>query len=323
MGNDEVTARENLQFGDIKAVILENSQLSLNVFPELGAKIYDLIYKPIRKNVLWHNPQVKPRRVPFGTAFDDVWCGGWDEIFPNDAPSIVGSEKYPDMGEIWSIPWDYSIISRRESGKDAVTLTTSTTGPISPCKITRSVTLVKDEPAFHLSYTLKNVGDTTTRFLWKLHPSFEINDSSSILIPGRTGIVDPRYQSLYDRSGHKYQWPNTTGIDGATIELDKVPPPSAHTCSLHYVTDLREGWAKLRNPRDNYQITISFPKEVFHTIWLFLAYGGYRSLYTVVIEPSTSYPYDLAEAIREGRHSSLQPDQTLECKVDAELALTA
>lgn len=317
----EVKVTDAWSFNGIKAIILENSQLRATVFPELGAKIYDITYKPIQKNILWHNPRIKPSMVAFGTTFDDVWCGGWDEIFPNDAPSTVNGEKYPDMGEVWSIPWDYEIKHEENvSNKDAVTLTTKTSSPISACRITRSMTLIDHEPAIHLVYTLKNTGTATMKFLWKLHPSFEINDSCTIQIPGTVGIVDPRYQRLYSKSSYRYDWPKAVGNDGKPVDISKILPPSARTCSLHYVTDLRGGWVKLLNPKENFQVTISFPKEVLHTIWLFLAYGGYRSLYTAVIEPSTSYPYDLAEAIQEGRCSELEPDQELRCKVDVELS---
>ncbi len=102
--------------------------------------------------------------------------------------------------------------------------------------------------------------------------------------------------------------------------MSKVPSPTAHTCSLHYVTDLEDGAVKLMNPKDNVDVKISFPKQVLNNIWLFLAYGGYRSLYTAVIEPSTSYPYDLAQAISEGRTSHLDPGKSMNCDIDVELS---
>jgi len=66
--------------------------------------------------------------------------------------------------------------------------------------------------------------------------------------------------------------------------------------------------------------TIRFPREVFNNVWLFLAYGGWRSVYTAVIEPSTSYPYDLAQAIKEGHCSRLDPDMVLSCEIEVELS---
>lgn len=319
MSGQRVTVNDDWSYRGIRSVALENEFVRVLVFPELGAKIYDLIYKPSQKNVLWHNPQVKPTKVPLGAAFDDVWCGGWDEIFPNDAPCNVNGEHYPDMGEAWSTAWSYSII-RLDDRSETATLVTSVMTPITPCRITRSLTLRAGEPKIHLRYLLENVGQDALKFLWKIHPAFQINETCSIEIPAKTGIVDPRYTHLYSQSSHRYHWPNAQTKGGERIDLSKVPPPTSHTCALHYVTDLEDGAVKLMNSQDNVDVKISFPKQILNNVWLFLAYGGYRSLYTAVIEPSTSYPYDLGQAIGEGRTSHLIPRQSLTCNIDVELS---
>ena len=323
MDQDAVLVSEDCSFKGLRTVVLENSFLRVTVFPELGAKIYDLIYKPLKKNLLWHNPRIAPRKVPFGGRFDDAWCGGWDEIFPNDAASVVEGESYPDMGEIWPLEWDCTVT--REAGSqpyDSATLVTSTYSPITPCKITRYLTLRKNESNIHLQYVLENVGYSTVKFLWKLHPAFDINESCTIEIPAKTGIVDPRYRSLYSESSYTYGWPNAIRSDGKRADLSRVPPPSDRTCSLHYVTDLEDGWFMLRNPKEKMDVKFTFPKDVLNSVWLFLAYGGWRSLYTAVIEPSTSYPYDLAQAIKEGRYSKLDPSQKLTCNIEVEVSST-
>lgn len=319
MRRETVTVDEDWSYRGIRSVLLENEFVRVLVFPELGAKIYDLIYKPFQKNVLWHNPRIKPTKVPLGAAFDDVWCGGWDEIFPNDAPCNVNGERYPDMGEAWSIAWGYSII-RPEERPETATLVTSVTTPITPCRLVRSLTIRAGEPTMHLRYLLENVGQDAVNFLWKIHPAFDINESCSIGVLAKTGIVDPRYAHLYSESSRRYRWPVAQSKGGGRIDLSRVSPPTAHTCSLHYVTDLEDGAVKLMNPMDNVDVKISFPKQILNNIWLFLAYGGYRSLYTAVIEPSTSYPYDLAQAISEGRTSHLNPGQSLTCDIHVELS---
>jgi len=311
-----IIATDNSAYRGNRMVILENNLLSLTVLPELGAKIYDLIYKPTQKNLLWHHPRIFPHKVPLGAAFDDVWAGGWDEIFPNDAPCIVGGERYPDMGEVWSTEWDYSII---RNDPQSATLSTITKTPISASRLTRTITIREDEASLSIRYLIENIGQDTLRFLWKIHPAFDVNETCTIHIPAKTGIVDPRYRQLYSKSSQKYPWPKVRSRDGVTVDLSSVPLASTHICSLHYVTDLSDGFVVLRNPRDNVDVRINFDKETLHTIWLFLDYGGYRSLYTAVIEPSTSYPYDLSQAIREGRFSRLEPGQQLSCRIDLQV----
>jgi len=195
----KVTITNDWTYRKIRTVILENEYLKLTVLPEIGAKIYDIIYKPQQKNLLWHNPRIPPMKAPFGAAFDDVWSGGWDEIFPNDAPCNYDGERYPDMGEVWSIPWNYSV-SRTEERPQAVTLVTSVTSPITPCKLTRTLTLKEGEASIHLQYALENLSHTSLKFLWKLHPALAINETCSIEIPASRGIIDPRYRHLYSET---------------------------------------------------------------------------------------------------------------------------
>ena len=295
-------------------IIVENELLRVVIIPELGGKIYDIVFKPLWKNILWHNPRISPRKVPFGVAFDDVWSGGWDEIFPNDAASVLNGEKYPDMGEIWSIPWDYSITN--DKPKKSITVTISAFSPISTCKIVRALTLNEYDSRIFLHYSLQNIGQNQMRFLWKLHPAFAVNDSCTIIIDGGKTIVDSRYRQFFEPKSHEYHWPNSTRKGGEPFDVSKVRSQSDNTCTLHYVTELKEGSVALRNPREKADVVLKFPKEILNCVWLFLPYGGYRGIYNAVIEPSTSYPYDLSQAIQEGHYSKLDPNERLDADVE-------
>jgi hypothetical protein len=50
-----------------------------------------------------------------------------------------------------------------------------------------------------------------------------------------------------------------------------------------------------------------------------MTFGGWRGLYTVVLEPCTNLPKDLATACRAGRCASINPGAALETTVVAEL----
>ena len=75
------------RLGPLATVDLENRWLKVRVLPEVGAKIYDLIWKPTGRNILYHNPRIAPQVYPIESEFDNYWCGGWDEA-PN--PPISG-----------------------------------------------------------------------------------------------------------------------------------------------------------------------------------------------------------------------------------------
>ncbi len=60
------------------------------------------------------------------------------------------------------------------------------------------------------------------------------------------------------------------------------------------------------------------PPEVPY-VWFFLTYGGWRGLYTAVIEPCTNMPKDLAEAARLGQSARLEPGEEFSTTVSVAL----
>jgi hypothetical protein len=306
---------DDWSFRGFSAVILENELLRLSVFPDLGAKVYDLVYKPSMTNILWHNPRIPLGRPSFGSRFDDVWSGGWDEIFPTDAESVVEGVRYPEMGEVWGLPWKYEIEQRRHS----VSVTTKVVCPISPAEITRKITLRGGDTGARFYYEIRNLSSDEIRFLWKVHAAFPINDECRIDIEAKRGIVDPKYS---DGIGSKsYPWPTAKLRSGAELDVSRVRPED-RTCTLHYVTGLEKGAVRFVDPVNEVETEIRFPKNVMDNVWLFLAYGGWRGLYTAVIEPSTSYGTDLAEAIRQGHCSRLEGGGRLTATVDVSVRRT-
>ena len=83
----------NWQYRGLQIIRLENELLSIDVLPELGAKIYNFTHRPSNRNLLWHNPRIPPARQTIGAKFDDVWSGGWDELIPNDIPTPVSGTR--------------------------------------------------------------------------------------------------------------------------------------------------------------------------------------------------------------------------------------
>jgi Domain of unknown function (DUF5107) len=303
-----VTVDESARVGELRAVAVENERLRVLIIPSIGAKIYDIIHKPSGINVLWHNPRIRPRRVPFGSRFDDVWSGGWDEIFPNDAESVVGGERYPDMGEVWPLEWDCETSQTR----DRAVVETSVRAPITPAEIKRKLILREGSSQLDLEYEITNLGKNPIEFLWKVHPAFEINKKCRIEIEADYGIVDRRYAHLF--SVERYRWPMARDIEGEAVDVSLVDP-EANNCTLHYVTPVREGVARFVDEERGLVSTLRFPKHIMNNVWLFLAYGGWRSNFTAVVEPSTSYPFDLAEAAKMRQVSRLEGGERLSARL--------
>jgi len=296
------------RYRGLRAVVLQNEHLRVSVFPEAGAKIFDIVHVPSRTNVLWHNPRVRLRSVPFGSRFDDVWAGGWDEVFPNDQESTVGGERFPDMGEVWSLPWEYETEERDGSAS----VTTTVTTPISPARFSRKLTLGKGTSALTLDYEIENLSGDEMKFIWKIHAAFAINDSCSILARPKRVIVDPRFRNLFEEDD--YKWPIATMKGGKRRDMSRVRTGD-HDCTCQYLTELEDGTVIFRDELNGIESRLTIPR-VLDNVWLFLAYGGWRGHQVAAIEPSTGYPHDLAEAIRQGHCATLSGNSKLAARVE-------
>jgi hypothetical protein len=84
----------------LRSLELENDWLQITILPDVGAKIYDLVWKPDGRNLLWHNPRVAPQMYPIEGVFDNYWCGGWDDCFPTCDACEYRGESYPSLGEM-------------------------------------------------------------------------------------------------------------------------------------------------------------------------------------------------------------------------------
>jgi hypothetical protein len=294
-----------------RIIVLENDCLRLEVMPDLGAKLFRFVDRATSADLLWHNPRVEPRAVPIGASYDDNFSGGWDELFPNDAPGRVGDEVYPDHGELWCQPWEHRVERRGEE----VELYLSRAGASTPTLVEKWITLGPGHRHVRFRHRITNTGMKRLDFLWKLHPALEFDAGDRIDIPGSSAeLVDPDFGRI--REPRRFRWPVAQTPNGAQIDFSVLPAPSDGRDFL-YVRDLSAGWCALRRLSLGIGFGLAFPKNVFTSVWLFMTYGGWRGLRTVVLEPCTAYPKDLAEAIRAGTCSRLEPGASLECEVCA------
>jgi hypothetical protein len=297
----------------LDAIILENELLRVVVLPQLGAKIWSIVDKRRDAELLWHHPRMPPRPAHFGAAYDDWFAGGWDELFPNDAPVEIDSERYPDHGELWSLPWEWSIA---EQTPGAATIALRWAGVITPTRYEKRITLRAREPLLHVASRISNDGHAPLDFLWKLHPALAITEHARIDMPAGQVQVDPGFRARFGAID-SFRWPHARLADGTTLDVRQVPPVEARACDFYYAVELEDGWCALTDTRARAGFGLVFDKRVFKTVWVFGAYGGWRGLYTTILEPCTGYPYRLEDAIAQGTASRLEPGATLETEVTA------
>jgi galactose mutarotase-like enzyme len=273
-------------FQGFPIVRLENHVLQVDIVPELGGKIIHFTHKGIDRQFLWQNPRQRLRNLPVGAGYDDHFFGGWDELLPNDEAEKVNGEPWADHGELWTCPLE------TQTCDGGVTL--SGRLPINPFSYRRRMWLDEEDATLHMETTVTNTGRETAQFLWKLHPALRISPGAEIIVPARRAIpVD----EAFSRFGHMpdFAWPMGKTPDGEVIRADCVPEMD-DTTEFLYLVDLEEGVCGLAHKAEDWRFTVTFPKEIFPTVWIFASFGGWRDLETLILEPCTTWPKSVLQA---------------------------
>lgn len=308
---DTVRVDADYTWRGFRAVVLENRALRAMFLPELGGKLWSLIDKRHDREVLWHNPRLQPRPAQYGAAYDDWFCGGWDELFPNDAPTAHAGEPYPDHGEWWAMPFDVEII--RSSDECGIRL--RRTGVVTNTAIQKTITLRAGESQLRMAYALTNHSYKPLDYLWKLHPAMPVTPASRIDMPVRQVIVDAGFRDRLGGDVDQFTWPWADTRNGR-VDMRLIPPETARTCDFYYGVDLTAGWCALTDTQNRWGAGLAFDPHVFRSVWVFGAYGGWRDLYATILEPCTGYPYRLEDAVAAGTASRIDAGHTLHTHVN-------
>lgn len=297
----------------VPGIALETEELFVSVFPEAGGKVLDLVHKPTGFNLLWQNPRVGLQRTYAGAAFDDVWCGGWDELFPTDAPCTFDGTSFHDHGDLWIGPWEWSI--EHDDGESA-TLYLRRFSPSLPCLMEKWITVARGGREIAFRHRLSNVGTQPVQFVWSLHVAHAIGPDSRVHLPAARVGVEAPYLGRAQPEVDELSWP--VHEDGKTRhDLSSLPGPESGLTEWLSTRDLREGWCAVTHPAAGLGLAIAFDRDLFSTVWLFGVYGGWRGHYVLLTEPSTSPPGSLASNAAAGTAATLAAGAALETEVVA------
>lgn len=246
-----------------------------------------------------------PKRRPEGASlenYDEVWCGGFEELFPNDAAGVIDGRSLKDHGELWQQPW--KVLHQHVLGAK-MTYTCSTV----PAEITKEILLNADSPALTIRYSIRNTSSGTFPYLFKLHPAMRIDSGDTILLPGGSVLpVSLDFSTIIGSEG-PFSWPKVKDRRNAAADLSVIPDRDLGHQEFIYVKDLPAGSCGLRRKATGEEFIIEFPQEVFPYTWMFMALGGWREYYTVVLEPCTNFPKDMTTAIANGTSAVMQPNE--------------
>lgn len=288
----------------VPGLLLECDRMRLTLFPDAGAKILNLVHKPSGFDLLWINPRVPLRRTYPGAAFDDIWCGGWDELFPTDPPCEIDGNTFHDHGDLWFGPWSWSVV--HDDGAEATVYLRRYTVAL-PCLMERWLTVRRDGVHVGFRYRLTNLGTQPVPFTWSLHVAHAITPDSRIHLPARSIDVVPEQPGRFAAAQVPLGWPRHEGVDmGAVLSAD-----SGLTEWL-YARELDQGWCAVTHPSADVGLALAFDRRVFKMVWLWGVYGGWRGHYVLLTEPSSSPPGGLARAVDDGTAAWLGAGATLE-----------
>jgi galactose mutarotase-like enzyme len=286
-------------------VLLENDLLRVVVLPQAGGRIWRIVYKPLAADLLWHNPKIPLRRPVPGSQFDDVWSGGWDEIFPNDEKASINGQAYPDHGELWSGNWDYEPF--HANGETSVRLSFNTA--ISRFEVEKTI-ILRRSGQLRCNYRFTNNGSQDFPFLWKLHPAFRVTPQHRIDFPQMQVVPEPTLPGTLAGAAPQFAWPYARFRD-REIDLRLVPPAERRELYFFYGTQMESGWCAITDTSNKLSCGLRFDPKIFSSCCVFARYGGWRDYNVAVLEPSTGYPVNFVAMRESARHLTLAPGETL------------
>lgn len=289
------------------AVVLENRWLRAVVLPALGGKIISLVDKVADVELLWRNARVPVRPVPFGSGYDDVFLGGWDELFPNDEPEVLAGEAMPDHGELWTLPWRITDLTE---AADEVGLELTVRPPISATRVTKRL-LLGDDAGLRTEYRITNEGRRELPFLWKSHIAVRLQTDTVIGMAAGDVLVhdfgDPRVRP----EGGRFAWPSAT-VAGREHDFRRPPDTTARGVTEFLIaTTLEDGHCGVSHPAAGSGLALEWDRADLPSCWTFASYGGgWRGLDVLVLEPCTGYPLSVLDGVAAGTHQVLAAGAT-------------
>jgi len=306
-----------------RLLFLENELLRLGIWVDKGADIFEFVHKPTDTDFMLHTPHgMRMPAVQSATSsqgsFLDYYEGGWQEILPNGGPACTYKQiEFGLHGEISTIPWQYTIGA---DSPDEVTVTVDVRPFRTPFHLTRQMTLRAGKAVLTMDETLTNEGREPMDLMWGHHPAFGspfLSEACRVDLPQGDLIFETFAGGAGTRiqSSGKHHWPWAQEGD-VSIDFSRPDPIGVGHEDLGYVINLPEGWYAITNQKRQVGFAMAWSLDVFPYLWVWRnllrpGYPWYGRVYTMALEPWTSYPSaGLLTAIQNGSAIKLEAGQS-------------
>lgn len=188
---------------EYQLVVLENEYLRLTIFPDLGGRLYEAVFKPTGHNELYRNSVLKPS--PWGPPEQGGWlaAGGMEWCLP-----------VAEHGYEWGTRWGYIVLPR----EDEVTVTVFDGGK-DRLRALVDITLAAGEARFTVRPRVENPSAQGVRFQFWLNAMLApggLNRPSAdlqFIFPVREMTVHSTGDARLPDAGQPFSWPIYGGRD--------------------------------------------------------------------------------------------------------------
>jgi Domain of unknown function (DUF4432) len=297
----------DLEYVGMRLVNLENEFLRVGVLAGKGADVVEFNYKPRDLDFVWLTPGGVQNPASFLSTspdplatFVDTYPGGWQEVFPNGgAPAVSLGASFGQHGEVSNLPWDVRI---EEDSENAAAVTFAVRTLKTPFYFEKSLRVESGQPTLSLNEIIVNESDTTIPVMWGHHLAFGkpfLDESCQIRLPDGVTVI-PHPVPIHPlgrrvKSDQRPAWPIAEASDGGAIDLSTLPARGTIS-EIVYLTNFPEGWYEIVHPSKGVGIRVEWDVEVMPYLWYWMEFGAskeypwYGRLYTVGLEPFSSYP---------------------------------
>lgn len=301
------------EYRGLRVVRIESSRLRVDVLPDLGGKILNLIDKAHDRNVLWHNQRIHPHRAPLQSNFDDHYAGGWDDGFPTCVPCRNEYEdEIPYLGEVWNLALSATV---EEAGPNVARVRFAGETPITPAGWSRTLILEEGSPSLRLDTVIENNGTRPFSFNWGTHAAVAINPGDRIDAPATSAVVREAGGGGLGEVGDEYDYPYLPLKDGGVVDVRQVQESTAASFALHVLNEMTGGWIAVTNTAARGGFGLVFDPAVQTSAWQWMNYGGFRGLYHAIIEAWVSPATSLEAALSDQSARVLLPGERFSSSV--------
>ncbi len=315
----------------MRVVVMENEKLRISILADKGTDILEFLYKPYDIDFMWRsplgvrNPSLNvPTSARSDGSFLDYYEGGWQEILPNvGIPSKYKGIEQGLHGEVSNIPWKHSIT---EDSMERVSVKFWVRTYRTPFYIEKELSLKGNEAVLFLKEKLVNEGEEEMELMWGHHPALGLPllDENCVIdvLAEKMEFFRPDFAptSRFE-AGSVHPWPEAKAKDGQMIDMSKIPARSINASDMAYITGLKEGWYGLTNTKKKIGFGMRWDKDVFPCIWYWMVFGGgvghpwFGRTYNIALEPVSSFPAGLENAVERETQLKLKPGQTIETEL--------